>query len=73
MLGCMPHCRQKELRAKLEALRDRRALLLPEGTGEDLSWRLAFDEESEREAWLAQLELDSIHVRLAPGPAALRF
>jgi len=55
--------RQKALRVKLDALRERRAALRPEeGDGEDASWRLGIDEESEREAWLAQLELDSIHV-----------
>ena len=55
--------RQKALRAKLDALRERRAALRPEeGDCEDASWRLGIDEESEREAWLAQLELDSIHV-----------
>ena len=57
--------RQKELREKLESLRDRRSSLQPESDGEDLSYRLTVDDESEREAWLAQLELDSIHVRLA--------
>ncbi len=55
-------CRQKALRAQLDALRERRASLRLEGDGEDASWRLGIDEESEREAWLAQLELDSIHV-----------
>ena len=50
------------LRAKLESLQERRAMLRPEGDGEDADARLGVDEESERDAWLAQLELDSIHV-----------
>ena len=54
--------RQKLLRSQLDTLRERRAVLRPEGDGEDASWRLGIDDESEREAWLAQLELDSIHV-----------
>ena len=62
--------RQKALRAQLDAIQERRAALRPEeGDGEDASWRLGIDEESEREARLAQLELDSIHVSAHPCPA----
>lgn len=35
------------------------------GDDGDSSWGLGADEESEREAWLAQLDLDALHVSTA--------
>ena len=65
-LRASKHGRQKELKAKLEILQQRRAALGPAADHEDASWKLAYDEESEREAWLAQLDLDALNVRPCP-------